>query len=337
MTKTHWMGDVLKEFAPTLGELAQTTAPIQVWQTARAASGLSIGQLTKKVAAHFKLEVADLGAADLRILKLVPEKLARRYTVFPIHQTDRHLYVATSEPGNIAAEQAIGFASSRSTVFQIAPPQLILDAIDRQYSPHYIQPIEMDNNAYLQITEPVSLPAQKGIEPGAESAAEPAAGPAAASTPAIQPTPPLPVQGNSVWGDVEHDISAAAMNYPHVLIVDDDPGTRRLAWSILAKQGYRVMEASDGIEALERVAEGTPLALIVLDLDMPRLGGRDVLAKLRSSAPTLKIPVIVLTASSDDADEAALMEQGADDYIRKPIEPTRFTARIKGVLRRAKG
>ena len=76
----------------------------------------------------------------------------------------------------------------------------------------------------------------------------------------------------------------------------------------------QLVEASDGVDALERVSAGTPLTLILLDLDMPRLGGREVLTKLKSSASTSRIPVIVLTGSPDD-DEAELMEEGADDYI----------------------
>jgi CheY-like chemotaxis protein len=322
MTKTHWIGDVLKEFA-ALGELPQPTSPIQVWHTAQMTSGLSAGQLAKRVAAHFKVGIADLGAADLRILKLVPEKLARRYTVFPLRQTDRQLYIATAEPGNIAAEQALGFASSRTTVFQVAPPQAILDTIDRVYSPRYVQPIEMNKDLLIQMTEPEPAPAKRPEPP-------------VSSLPPAPPRSPETARGsNDSWGGVEPEISPA-MNDPHVLLVDDDAGTRRLAWSILAKQGYRIMEASDGIEALERVSEGTPLTLIVLDLDMPRLAGRELLAKLKGSAATARIPVIVLTASSEDSDEADLMEEGADDYIRKPIEPIRFTARIKAVLRRAR-
>jgi CheY-like chemotaxis protein len=301
----HWMGEILKDYEE-LGKLAQSIPPAEVWSTAQSVSGFSPDEVTSRVAAHFKLETANLKDADLRILKLIPERLARRYTVFPIQQDDRHLYVATSEPGNIEAEQVIAFASSRSTVFQVAPPNAILEAIDRGYcSSDYTPPLELDASLFLQMTKPANPP-----EP--------------------------PKKQMDVPIDAEQKASAGVtMDQMHVLIVDDDPLTRRLAWSILAKQDYRVVEAADGVEALEIVATGTPLALIVLDLNMPRLSGREVLAKLKRSDSTARIPVIVLTASVEDADEAALMEEGADDYIRKPLEPTRFTARIKAVLRRA--
>ncbi len=68
---------------------------------------------------------------------------------------------------------------------------------------------------------------------------------------------------------------------------------------------------------------------------MPRLGGREVLAEVRTSLPTAGLPVIVLTAASDSETEASLMEEGADDYISKPIDPKLFIARVKGALRRA--
>ena len=76
---------------------------------------------------------------------------------------------------------------------------------------------------------------------------------------------------------------------------------------------------------------------MILDLDMPKLTGREVLKHVRHSARTTGLPVVVLTGSEDDETEAQLLEAGADDYIRKPIEPTRFLARIKAVMRRAGG
>ena len=69
---------------------------------------------------------------------------------------------------------------------------------------------------------------------------------------------------------------------------------------------------------------------------MPTLGGREVLSQLRSSGATMALPVIVLTGSPDPEDEYRLMEGGADDYLRKPLDPPRFIARIKAALRRAR-
>src|SRR5262249_28023051 len=122
---------------------------------------------------------------------------------------------------------------------------------------------------------------------------------------------------------------------PHVLVVDDDAVNRTLARALLEKEQYRVSEATDGSEALVKLAGGVDLDLMVLDLDMPTLGGRDVLKAVRSSMRTAALPVVVLTGSGTPELEIELMEQGADDYIQKPIDPPRFIARVKATLRRA--
>ena len=84
-----------------------------------------------------------------------------------------------------------------------------------------------------------------------------------------------------------------------------------------------------------KVFQDQPYDLMVLDLDMPTLGGEDVLRTVRSSPKTVGLPVVILTGSSDPEREISLMELGADDYIRKPLEPRRFMLRIKATLRRA--
>ncbi len=108
-----------------------------------------------------------------------------------------------------------------------------------------------------------------------------------------------------------------------------------MARGLLAKEDFEITEVGDGVEALERVENGDEYSLMVLDVDMPRLSGGEVLSKLRHSVTTVSLPVIVLTGSSDPNLEAELMDKGADDYIRKPIEPARFVARVKATLRRA--
>jgi len=118
-----------------------------------------------------------------------------------------------------------------------------------------------------------------------------------------------------------------------VLVVDDDPVNRRVARGLLEKAGFQVAEAVDGVDALEQIERGSH-SLVVLDLMMPKLDGYGVLAKLRASPRTVGLPVVVLTATGDVNAEVRLMEAGADDYVRKPIEPLRFVARIKAALRR---
>ncbi|MEJ2678244.1 MAG: ATPase, T2SS/T4P/T4SS family [Gemmatimonadota bacterium] len=132
--------------------------------------------------------------------------------------------------------------------------------------------------------------------------------------------------------DDDADIDRA----PHILIVDDDPEDRLLVRTMLRKDGYLVSEAEDGDEALDMIAKHSGFSLVVLDLEMPRLDGRVVLQRLRSSVSTAGLPVVVLTGSTNPEDEYHLMENGADDYLRKPIDPPRFMARVKAAMRRAR-
>ena len=145
------------------------------------------------------------------------------------------------------------------------------------------------------------------------------------------------VLGDTGGGSAPVPAPAATVtsDQPRILIVDDDAINRRVARSIMERQGYQVSESTDGVDGLETIARSAPFNLVVLDLSMPRLGGREVLAKLKGSAATADIPVIVLTGSASEEIEAELIEEGADDYMRKPLDPVRFSARIKGVLRRA--
>ncbi len=121
----------------------------------------------------------------------------------------------------------------------------------------------------------------------------------------------------------------------HVLVVDDDPVTRTIARGVLEKQGFRVSEAADGIAALERLETSQDFQLIALDLEMPRMGGADLLDRIRRSVATAALPVIVLTGATSEATEIELMERGADDYMRKPIDAARLVARVRAVLRRS--
>jgi type II secretory ATPase GspE/PulE/Tfp pilus assembly ATPase PilB-like protein/ActR/RegA family two-component response regulator len=128
-----------------------------------------------------------------------------------------------------------------------------------------------------------------------------------------------------------------ASDVPQVLLVDDDPIIRRLARTLLEKIPVRVSEADDGPVSLAMIEAGNDFSLMILDLDMPSMSGHEVLVRLRSNAATAALPVIVLTGRESREDEAALMDAGADDYIKKPIDPSRFVARVRAVLRRMGG
>lgn len=128
--------------------------------------------------------------------------------------------------------------------------------------------------------------------------------------------------------------TSAAEEQLHVLVVDDDEETRIVARAVLQQHAYVVDEATNGEIAIRQL-EGGRCSLILLDLDMPVMDGRATLRRLKSSPATAGIPVIVLTGSDDPSDEIDAMEAGAEDYLRKPIDPARFIARVRATLRRA--
>ena len=120
-----------------------------------------------------------------------------------------------------------------------------------------------------------------------------------------------------------------------VLIVDDEPAARFLARTLLEKGGYDVEEAGDGLEALAVLGATEPFALVVADLNMPRLDGLELIWEMRSSEDWSRVPVIVVTGETDEVLETKLIEEGADDYIRKPLDPRLFLARVTATIRRA--
>jgi two-component system alkaline phosphatase synthesis response regulator PhoP len=117
-----------------------------------------------------------------------------------------------------------------------------------------------------------------------------------------------------------------------ILVVDDERDIVELIRYNLAKEGYDVVTANNGREALEKVTGATDLVL--LDLMMPVLDGFETCKCVKANPQTAAVPVIFLTARSGEADEVIGLELGADDYIQKPISPRKLVARVKAVLRR---
>ncbi len=115
-----------------------------------------------------------------------------------------------------------------------------------------------------------------------------------------------------------------------ILVVDDEKHIVELAKLYLQKEGYRVEDAYDGIEALAKIRSQRP-ALVVLDLMLPEMDGWEVCRQIRGESD---IPIIMLTARGDDVDKIVGLEIGADDYLTKPFNPRELVARIRAVLRR---
>jgi len=119
---------------------------------------------------------------------------------------------------------------------------------------------------------------------------------------------------------------------PTVLVVDDERNIVELARLYLSKDGFRVLTAADGQRALELVQQERP-DLVVLDLMLPQVDGWEVCRRLRQAGN--EVPIIMLTARSDEVDRIVGLEMGADDYMAKPFNPRELAARVKAVLRRA--
>lgn len=117
-----------------------------------------------------------------------------------------------------------------------------------------------------------------------------------------------------------------------VLVVDDEERMRKLISDFLKIKGYETVEASDGEEAIDVFFADKEIALIILDVMMPKMDGWEVLKTVREHS---KVPVIMLTARTEETDELKGFEYGADEYISKPFSPKILVARVEAILRRS--
>jgi two-component system response regulator ResD len=115
-----------------------------------------------------------------------------------------------------------------------------------------------------------------------------------------------------------------------ILIVDDEPPVREVVGQYLQLEGYTVMQAADGLEAL-RLAEAYPPDLVILDLMLPGIDGLDVCRRLRTKSA---VPILMLTARTEDADKFAGFDAGTDDYITKPFRSREVVLRVQAIMRR---
>ena len=117
-----------------------------------------------------------------------------------------------------------------------------------------------------------------------------------------------------------------------ILVVDDESRMRKLVKDFLIRNNFDVAEAADGEEALDLFYKDKEIALIILDVMMPRMNGWDVCREIRE---TSKVPIIMLTAKGDESDELLGFEMGVDEYISKPFSPKILVARVEAILRRS--
>ena len=120
-----------------------------------------------------------------------------------------------------------------------------------------------------------------------------------------------------------------------ILIADDEPNQLELMDFNLTNAGFSIIKARNGKEAIELIENHSP-DLIILDWMMPKMSGIDVCRTLRSRSETKQIPIIILSARSEDSDKSLGLDTGADDYISKPFSPKELISRVKALLRRAR-
>lgn len=128
--------------------------------------------------------------------------------------------------------------------------------------------------------------------------------------------------------------SEEKMDKTKILVVDDESRMRKLVKDFLVRQGYTVLEAADGMEAMDYFYEDKDIAMIILDVMMPKMDGWQVCREIRMHS---KVPIIMLTARSEERDELQGFDLGVDEYISKPFSPKILVARVEAILRRTQG
>ncbi len=146
------------------------------------------------------------------------------------------------------------------------------------------------------------------------------------------PPPPSPVRGQSLDRGM---VSSTLMSDPRIFVVEDEPDIADVLRYNLEREGFQVQVYTRGDTALEAIRAEMP-NLLLLDLQLPGLSGLELTRLLKREESFARLPVVMLTARSDEVDRIVGFELGADDYISKPFSPREVVLRVKAVLRRAK-
>jgi type II secretory ATPase GspE/PulE/Tfp pilus assembly ATPase PilB-like protein len=195
---------------------------------------------------------------------------------------------------------------------------------------------ETDLEELLRVLEVPGDEEKPAVQRGTSQSS--AAGSVRSATP-----PPMPAVRQSVRNflpdevlELVDDVSAGPKKSARqtVLLVEDEDALRQVLRDLLEREGYSVIEAQDGVQALDQIDRHAPDAL-VLDLNLPRLDGYQVLTHLRARPGTAALPVLVLTAKGDEESEVKVFENGANDFITKPFRPRALSARLKALLRKS--
>ncbi len=205
-----------------------------------------------------------------------------------------------------------------------------------------VQKVRAGDTSMEELIRVVEMPVEfpKRASPsGADSVSKRTPPSATRTISTVQRTTPqhgtIPVLPEDVFQLVDDEAGAAGKRgKARVLLVEDEEPLRRVLRELLEREGYTVVEAADGVQALDEIDRSGP-DIIVLDLNLPRLDGYGVLTHLRSRPNTAMLPVIVLTAKGDEDSEVRVFEFGADDYLSKPFRPRALSARLRSLLKRS--
>ncbi len=304
---------------------AERTDDAAVWRAIGRKARVEGSQLAAMVGEAYGLEVADLAHRSSAALRLVPAELVARARIVPLREDSVSITVATADPTSLATEIELERLTGRRPVFEVAPP----DAIEAVLSEVLADPVFVSPRAGMPGPQPTTE--KPAIEPSDSPEASPER-PSATSP--ERPRSTSPKQPRSTSPEQPPEVADGAIC---VLVVDDDPSARLLVRSLLEKRKYRVVEAGDGLEALDVMKGNEPIRLVVADLNMPRMDGLELMWELRDVHDWEHVPVIVVTGETDEVLETQLMEEGADDYIRKPVDPRLFLARVEATIRRSAG
>jgi type II secretory ATPase GspE/PulE/Tfp pilus assembly ATPase PilB-like protein len=192
---------------------------------------------------------------------------------------------------------------------------------------------ETDIDELLRVLEVPSEP-EKGSAPPRVAHPTPAARPSTPSSGAALRPPARSFLPDEVLELVEELGTPRKEGQQTVLLVEDEDQLRLVLRDLLERDGFTVIEASDGVHALDAIDRDAPDA-IVLDLNIPRLDGYQVLSHIRARAATAAIPVLVLTALGDEDSEVKVFQSGANDFITKPFRPRALSARLKALMQKS--
>ena len=182
------------------------------------------------------------------------------------------------------------------------------------------------------VEQPAETPVRRPAparDSGSEKSRDRNDAPRSGSAPAAPAKPALPDEALQLLDDLFDETFNGKKT---VLLVEDEEPLRRVLRDLLEREGFTVVEAADGVQALDEVDRSAP-DVLVLDLNLPRLDGYGVLSHLRARPATARLPVIVLTAKGDEENEVRVFETGANDFLTKPFRPRALSARLRALLK----